>query len=468
MSLNNTSFGAKNIEDMLKNAKSIFFDGIGGISMCSLAKITHMRGYKVAGYDRTPSDATENLIKAGIDVFYDSDASHVNNFDALVYTVSIPSDNAEYTAAGELGIPRISRADYLGYIMMNYNKRIGVSGTHGKSTTTSMLECIFTKAGTDPTVSCGAVMKSVGEAYKIGKKDFFIFEACEYMDAFLDFYPTTAIILNMELDHIDYFSSIDQMKESYQGFTDKCPDDGFAVINMDDENIMSAAGNFKTKAVTFAVKNQSADFTADKIDTTDKGVSFDILKSGKFFCHVSLPIPGSHYIYDALAAAAAAFVNGISADSISQGLSSFKGSARRMDYQGKIKSGASVFTDYAHHPTELAATLECASNMCSGKVIAVFQPHTYSRTQAFFDDFASVLSNCDEVILTHIYSARETNIYGVSPDTLSDKINELGGNCRFMPDFLDIAAYINGRAKSDDMVLIIGAGDVVSLVKLMF
>ena len=266
MALQNTHFGAAAIEKMLSGGpKKIFFAGIGGISMCSLARVSQLRGHIVSGYDRTPSDITRQLTENGITVYYEGDPSHVEDCNMLVYTVAMPADNPEYAAAHTAGIPCVSRADYLGYLMSGYGCRIGVSGMHGKSTTTSMLEKVFSDAGTDPTVSCGARMVSQNSAHRIGGENYFIFEACEYMDSFLDFYPTIAIILNIEMDHVDYFHSMEQIHASFHNFLERTGPDGIALVNYADDDVMRAAQGYSGKLVTFGVEEPEADYCADTI-----------------------------------------------------------------------------------------------------------------------------------------------------------------------------------------------------------
>lgn len=465
MALDNTHFGASKIENILKNKKKLFFDGIGGVSMCSLARISKLRGFEVSGYDRAETDITRQLEAEGITVYYEANASHVNDCDALIYTVAIPEDNPEYKIAIEKGIPRISRADYLGYLMSGYKHRIGVSGMHGKSTTTSMTEAAFSAAGLDPTVSCGALMKDVGSAHRIGGEDFFIFEACEYMDSFLDFYPTLAIILNIEMDHVDYFHSMEQIRASYNAFL-KRTNGGTALVNCCDDDVMKAAEGFDGNIVTFGVQEKSADYCADDISFVGGCGHFSVYLKNELLCKIELKVPGAHCICDALAAAAAAHLCGAEPSLIAKGLSSFEGAGRRMDKCGTAaKSGADIYTDYAHHPTEIMTTLAAASEMGYDKVYCVFQPHTYSRTSELFDDFSKSLSGkADEIILAPIYSARETNIYGVSSEELADAVRSRGQDCRFIGQFEDIAEYLEKTATERDMIIVMGAGDITKVI----
>lgn len=467
MSLDNTHFGAKNIEEMLRGKNKLFFDGIGGVSMCSLARISKLRGFEVSGYDRTRTKVTKDLEAEGITVYYEGDPSHLDGCDALIFTVAIPADNPEYSTALARGIPCISRADYLGYLMSGYGCRIGISGMHGKSTTTSMTEAVFTAAGLDPTVSCGALMKDVGSAHRIGKEDYFIFEACEYMDSFLDFYPTLAVILNIEMDHVDYFHSMEQIRSSFRAFLDRT-DGGTALVNCCDDDVMKAAEGFEGRLVTFGVEERDADYCAENI-TFDAGCGrFDIFFKGELLCRAELSVPGAHCVCDALAAAAAAHICGADPEDICRGLSLFQGAGRRMDDCGTAACNARVFSDYGHHPTEIATTLSTASQMGFSRVFCVFQPHTYSRTGKLFDDFACALSGkVNEIILSPIYSAREKNDGSVSSPMLAEAVRAHGQSCRYFDTFEEIAAYLSSAAGAGDMILVMGAGDINKVTSLL-
>lgn len=470
MSLPNSNYGAAKISELLKTPKKIFFAGIGGVSMNSLAHISFLRGHTVTGYDRTPSALTAQLEELGIRIWYENDISHVADVDLLVYTVAIPATLPEYAEAIRRNIPVISRADYLGYIMTGYSTRLGVCGMHGKSTTTSMLECIFREAGTDPTVSCGASMKDVdGRCDRIGAERFFIFEACEYMDSFLHFYPTEAIVLNMEMDHLDYFHSMEQIENSFSSFIKRTGDDGRVYLNRNDAHVMYAARNYPGNIVTFGIENNDADYKADDIEIKHGIPSFTLYHRNHPLCRISLQVPGDHNICDALAAATAAIENGIEPETVAHALHEFRGAVRRMDPHGKTPSGAIIYDDYAHHPTELASSIHTAVEMEFERVALVFQPHTYSRTSELFDDFVSVLSNpaLTEVIITEIYSARETDTRSVSGEKLAEAIRAHGGNCRCVSDFHQIARELQRDYGEQDMLLIAGAGDVVALCDLL-
>ena len=464
MALDNTKFGAQYIAKVLDGKKNLFFCGIGGVSMCSLAHISRLRGHEVSGYDRSPSAATEALEKLGITVYYEEDASHVEGIDALIYTVAIPETNPEYATAKARGIPCISRADYLGYLMSGYGQRIGISGMHGKSTTTSMTEIVFTEAGLDPTASCGAIMKDVGGYHRIGGEDFFVFEACEYMDSFLSFYPTIAVVLNIEMDHVDYFKSMEQIHESYRSFM-ALTDGGIALVNCADSDVMEAARGFEGRLVTFGVDCE-AEYKATNVTYVHGCGHFDIYHYDRLLCHVELCVPGTHCVCDALAAAAACHLCGGDPEDIARGLNKFRGAGRRMDRTDTdAKSGAAVYADYAHHPTEIATTLSAASQMDYRRVFCVFQSHTYSRTAELFEDFASSLAGgADEMIIAPIFSAREVNTYGVTGEALSERISELGQSSRFIETFEDIAKYLNENTTDGDMIISMGAGDITKVI----
>ena len=462
MALPNTHFGPFGIETILRGKHNLFFAGIGGVSMNSLAILAQKRGFSVSGYDRTPSAITARLESCGIPVYYEADAAHVKDADALVYTVAMPETNPEYAWAKEHGIPLISRADFLGWLMTGYRRRIGVSGTHGKSTTTGMLARILTAGGADPTVLNGAPLRETGTVDRIGAHEFFAFEACEYMDSFLDFRPTLAVILNIELDHVDYFPSIEAIRASFLKFAGLTGPDGIAVLNLDDENCRLLLGELPCRAVTFSRLDPGADYSSANEDTADGYPAFDLLKNGKPLARVKLKIPGEHNISNALAAFAAAAEYGIDPRAAAEGLSSYEGIARRMEKLCVTTRGAEVYSDYAHHPTEIAATLRGARAVCRGKLRVVFQPHTYSRTAELFDGFVSAFaeSGADEVLFCEIYAARETNTYGVSSAQLAAAVSEKGKPASFAPSFEDAAQTAFEASGDGDMILVMGAGDV--------
>ena len=371
MSTPNTHFGAKKIGAILKNCKSIFFIGIGGINMSSLAHISLRRGYITGGSDKSPSALTKRLEERGIRINYHHSAENVHGYDAVVYTVAISPDNPEYTEAQRLGIPCISRADFLGYVMTGYRRRIGISGMHGKSTCTSMCAATFIGAGVSPTVLSGAELDVMGGAYTVGEGEDFVFEACEYMDSFLDFNPSIAVILNIEMDHVDYFHSMEQIRNSFAKYASLTGEEGFTVANADDENVRHALAEYHGTRVLFGIHSEDADIRAVDISESRGRYSFDIQKSGRYFCHVNLSVTGYHNIYNALACAAAADLSGISPEDISRGLAAFGGAKRRMEYRGSLQ-GAELYDDYGHHPTEVHTTLKGARASPATDLFAFF------------------------------------------------------------------------------------------------
>ncbi|MBQ7922944.1 MAG: UDP-N-acetylmuramate--L-alanine ligase [Clostridia bacterium] len=471
MALPNTHLGASYIQTLLDGdtPKKLFFDGIGGISMNALAHISHLRGHIVSGYDRTPSPLTKKLEDMGIKIYYTSESAHAADADALIYTVALGEDNPEYCFAGEHYIPRISRADYLGYLMSGYKKRIGISGTHGKSTTTGMVSQILTTAGVQPTVFNGAEMKQSGSVDIIGDEEYFVFEACEYMDSFLDFCPTTAVVLNIELDHVDYFSSLEQIRQSFGTFMSITGKDGWAVLNGDDPDCLKAAEAYTGNIATFGVENPDCDFYAVNIRSEHGRNRFAVCHKGETLCEIALQIPGRHTVSDAMAAFCACYVNGIAPDVIAKGLEAYSGICRRMDFMGKAPSGADVYSDYAHHPTELAGTLAGAGEMEYNKMLVVFQPHTFSRTHELFADFVKALSEAplNELVLCPIYPARETNIYGVSSEMLCEAIRKTGKQCRVIDTFAAAAEYCSANTTAGDMILVMGAGDIIHTAEML-
>ena len=467
MALPNTHYGAEKIGALLSGRSRLFFDGIGGISMNALAHISHLQGFDVSGYDRTPSPITEKLEKMGIPVYYTASESHLYDRDALIYTVAMGEDNPEYHYAVTHGIPVISRADFLGYLMHGFTHRIGVSGTHGKSTTTGMLSQILTAALVDPTVIGGAEMKQSGSVDIIGSREYFAFEACEYMDSLLDFYPPVAVVLNIEWDHVDYFPSLDAIRTSFTAFMNKTGADGYAVVNADDADCLRAIDGYVGHAITFGLESPSCEYRAEILSSDHGRYAFRIHHHGKTTDVIRLQVPGLHCVLDGTAAFAAASVCGIPDDAIVRGLAAYRGIVRRMDEMGKSPSGATVIADYAHHPTEIAATLSGCAKMGYRKTVVVFQSHTYSRTSELFDDFRTALaeSAADEILLCPIYAARETNTYGVSAEKLGAAIRESGKCCTVCDSLHNAAEVANAHTGEGDMILVMGAGDVIHVAE---
>lgn len=456
MALLNTHFTPDYIDFALKNAGSVYFIGIGGVSMSCLAEICHERGLHVGGSDRTASAITHSLEKKGISVFYEHKASQVHGYGVVVYTLAIDLHNEEYQKACEDGILCVSRANLLGYLMREYKNRFGVSGMHGKSTTTAMLASVFDTAKAEPTVVSGAALSQNEGCYRAGGHEHFIYEACEYMDSFLCFYPTVSVILNIELDHTDYFADLEAVCCSFEKSLQRLDDDGLAVLNFDDGNVIQLAKKLpENKKITFGF-GEGANVRAIGITEQNGYYSFTVLNNGQTLGKITLETPGKHHIYNALATVAVATINGIAFDAIAKGLKQFKGARRRMEYHGKL-NGVDIYEDYAHHPTEIAATLSTAKRMTKGDVWCVFQSHTYSRTAELFDDFALTLSKADHALILPIYAARETDTRGISEEKLANALS-----CDAVPvkSFKEAADYLQVNAKNGDLAIIMGAGDV--------
>ena len=462
MSTPNTHHGAKRIDEMLSpdKCKRIFFCGVGGINMSSLAELSLGMGYSVAGSDRQKSELCEGLRSMGAEIFYSHAAENVEGADAFVYTVAISPDNPEYVRARELSIPRISRADYLGYIMTKYENRVGICGTHGKSSTTAMCAAIFEEAGREPTVMCGAKLGGAESPFVSGAKRDFIFEACEYMDSFLDFNPTVAVVLNVELDHVDYFNGIEQMKGSYARFVSICTEAGGAVYNADDINTVDALADFKGRRLSFGIESD-ADLVAKDLCERCGRFSYDMIYKGERLARVELSSVGRHSVMNSLAAAGAAIMLGVDKDAIARGLAKCGGVSRRMEYKGSFM-GADFYDDYAHHPTEIRASLSAFRKMTEGRLICLFQSHTYSRTHALLDGFADALGLADAVIVAPIFSAREINESGVSQYDLAERIGDRAVACA---DLCECEAVIKETVREGDTVVLMGAGDAPKMLK---
>lgn len=467
-----TSYSISQLEKIFTSARSVYFIGIGGISMSSLAHIALSSGLTIGGYDRTPSRLTAALEADGAAIYYELDPTHVDAYDVIVYTAAIARDNPElsraleYDAKGEKYC--VYRADFLGYLMSSHKNRIGVSGMHGKSTATSMISHIFLAADTDPTIVSGAELSAIGGAYRIGSTENFIMEACEYQDSFLSFTPNIAVVLNIDMDHPDYFKDLDQIITSFGRYLDIAKD-GYAVLNADCLNVKRAAKDYTGTAVTFGIENP-ADFTAQSITFDHGKAEFDVIKRGELFTHVKLGVTGRHNIMNALAAAAAADICGMSPDAISRGLASYTGAKRRMELRGNvagISASVPLYDDYAHHPTEIKATLSGALECGYDRVVVVYQPHTYSRTHELFEEFVDAFSGASErgahIVFADIYAAREENIYGISSKMLNDRVN----GSVYLPSFEEIADYLRRELRENDMLIVMGAGDIINLDKLL-
>jgi len=451
------------LELKLSSAKKVHFVGIGGISMSALAEILLLRGYKVSGSDIRHSHLTQSLMDHGATVAIGHDAKNVDGADVLVYTAAVKEDNPELVRARELNIPCFERAVLLGVIMRAYKHSIGISGTHGKTTTTSMISQILVAQDLDPTCLVGGVLSSIGGNIRVGSSDYLVTEACEYVDSFLSMSPNIAVVLNVEEDHLDYFKDINHIKSSFKKFVSLCGKTGTAVACGDDKNVRDVVSDAKCKVLLYGIDSENLDIQAKNIKTGENRCpEFDVYYKNEFYAHVALSVPGRHNILNALACCGVCISIGIDAEAYANGVALFVGTRRRFERVGTV-NGAAVIDDYAHHPTEIRATLTAARSMGYNKIYCIFQPHTYTRTIAFFDDFIDALSLADTAIYTDIYAAREKNLTGLSSESLAERSK----NGIYISSFEDVDRYIRSVATKDDLVITMGAGNVYQIYELL-
>ncbi|MBQ2931485.1 MAG: UDP-N-acetylmuramate--L-alanine ligase [Clostridia bacterium] len=430
--------------------------GIGGISMSALAHMLKFFGARVSGSDRCETETTKRLSAAGIEVKIGHSPDNINEPSLVCYTAAIPKDNPELVKAKSLGIPMLERAELLGQLMKLYKFPIAVAGTHGKTTTTSMLSLVLLEASLDPTILVGGELQQIGGNFKIGSKDYLVLEACEYVESFLHFNPFISIITNVEEDHLDYFADISHIISAFESFARLNSPLGCIIVCSDDKNAQTVVQNVKNKIVKYGIFGGNNDFYAENIRLDPCGKTcLSVYAYGKHAVDLELSVHGNHNIQNALAAFAAAWEIGISPEVIKRGLEKFGGTKRRFEELGSF-DGITVVDDYAHHPTEIRSTLETAKTLTKGNVWCIFQPHTYSRTKAFLNEFANVLSIADRAIIADIFAARE-----VYDGTIhSCDLAEITNNALYINDFSAIERYIRANAKPGDLVITMGAGDI--------
>lgn len=446
-----------------KSPIHVHFIGIGGISMSGLAEILLSRGFTISGSDSQASPLTDRLTSLGATIYYGQRAGNIESgTDLAVYTAAIREDNPELMEVRQRNIPILSRAELLGQLMLNYQIPIAVSGTHGKTTTTSMLSEILLTADADPTLSIGGILKTIHSNLRVGHSEYFVTEACEYTNSYLSFFPKLAIILNIEEDHMDFFKDINEIRDSFHRFASLLPADGALVINGDIERLNEITEGLSCRIVTFGSTSQS-DYYPSDITFSENGCASYVLHrpEGKPET-IQLSVVGIHNVYNSLSAIALADLLGFDMATVKKGLSSFGGTDRRFEHKGDL-CGITIIDDYAHHPTEIRATLNAAKGYPHKRLVCVFQPHTYTRTKAFLDDFAKALSLADLVILTDIYAAREKNTIGISSKDLKEKLDALGTECYYYPLFDDIENFILQSCGEGDLLITMGAGDVVKI-----
>lgn len=449
------------LNDINKN-KYIHMIGIGGVSMSGIAKILLSMGFKISGSDSTSSSTTEKLSSEGIKISIGQSKDNINDDITLVaYTAAVKDDNPELMEARKRNIPCIERSLLLGELTRIYENTIAVCGTHGKTTTTSMLSIEFVNGDKNPTVQVGADLRQLNNNnYRIGANKYFIIEACEYVRSFLSFSPKSVILLNIEEDHLDYYKDLEDIKSAFSEFLSYVPEDGVIVYNNDDTNCIEVAKDKNAIKITFGINNES-DWMAKNIKLIDGFYSFDAINKEKSI-KISLSVPGYHNIYNALATIAMSSYYQVSDEDIQKSLKDFTGAHRRFEYVGML-NGAKIYDDYAHHPTEIKATINAAKELKHNKLWVIFQPHTYTRTSTLFNEFTNAFMGVDELILTDIYAAREIDTGVVSSKMLSDSINKTSNNCTYLPTFDEIKKYLKENVKENDLVLTVGAGSITKL-----
>ncbi|WP_283123037.1 UDP-N-acetylmuramate--L-alanine ligase [Anaerotignum lactatifermentans] len=448
---------------MTQTKEHIYFIGIGGISMSGLAEILASRGHQVSGTDVKETAVTKHLQSLGIHINFGHRAENItDDITLVVYTAAIHDDNPELLAAHEKGIRIMDRAHLLGQIMDEYHDSVAVSGTHGKTTTTSMVSEILLAAEKDPTITVGGILPTIGSNLRIGNSPYFVAEACEYFDSFLQFNPFIAIILNVESDHLDYFKTLENIRRSFHAFAQRVPDKGLLAISEKIDHVEELTDGLTCHVETFGL-SEKANWRAENIvHEADGRNSFDVYHNGAFFTTIHLHIPGEYNITNALAAIAASAFLGAAPEDCVKGLHHYTGTERRFQLKGK-KDGITVIDDYAHHPTEIKAALAAAQNVQHNTTWCVFQPHTFSRTRFLFDEFGEAFGDADEIIIADIFAARETDDGTVSAAQLADRIAQTGKSARYVGDFAAIEAYLREHCKSGDLLMTVGAGDVYKI-----
>lgn len=457
MSKLNSNVGTCKIKEaMRKEGGRVHFIGVGGVGMYPLFRLTESLGIRVSGSDSASSRLTELLIGEGKRISIGHRKENADGADLIVYTLAVSDSNPEILRGEELSIPTVSRAEYLGALMEEYKERIGVSGTHGKSTTTAMIDKVFHEAEKEPTTVLGALIPGTAEPIRTGKRDFLIYEACEYKDSFLKFSPTASVFTNLELDHVDYFKDLDSIKESFLRAMDATP---LVIVNSDDKNLASLSERTKAKCISYGTK-EGADYRVSEIDSNGGFYSFKIRHDGCEAANISLKIPGKFNVMNAAAAAVLCLEFGVDGKTVEGALSNFGGIGRRLEHIGKFKN-TEIYYDYAHHPTEIECTIRAVKEMHPGRLAVIFKPHTYSRTAAFIEEFANALSLADAVFVCEVDGVREENLHGVRSDTLVSKI---GSVAKYISDEGSVSSFLEGFESS----IIMGAANLDTVKRGIF
>ena len=445
-----------NIHDYIAPGRRAHLAGIGGVSMSPLAEVLHKMGMVITGSDMHESATVDHLRSLGIPVSIGHRAENVGDAELVIRTAAIHDDNPEIAAARARGIPVFERAQAWGSIMRGYKNALCISGTHGKTTTTSMCTHIIMAAQLDPTVMIGGTLPLLGSGYRVGHGDTIILESCEYCNSFLSFFPTVAVILNIEADHLDFFKDLEDVEHSFRAFADRVPENGLIVANADDANTMHTLEGETRPVLTFGL--EQGEVHAANLAWHNGLPSFDVIYRGEVFTHVELRVPGEHNVKNALAAAAASIALAVSPQAVSEGLNAFRGAGRRFEHKGTFH-GAEIYDDYAHHPGELQALLSAARALGFERIICAFQPHTYTRTHALFDDFVEVLKEPDLTILAEIFAAREVNELGISSKDLAQRIP----GSEYYSTLPEVTQRLRELARPGDLILTVGAGDIYTV-----
>ncbi|WP_238883674.1 UDP-N-acetylmuramate--L-alanine ligase [Clostridium sp. YIM B02551] len=448
--------------DFLKDKHmKVYFIGIGGISMSGLAAVLLNGGYRVSGSDAKNSKIIDSLKAKGAEIYIGHKRENIGDADLVVYTAAIPKDNPELLEAKERGLALMDRAEFLGHIMQGHKYNVAIAGTHGKTTTTSMVSHIALEGNLDPTILVGGELDIINGNYKVGNSEYFITEACEYKASFLSFYPYIGIILNIDADHLDYYRDINHIQETFEKFVKLIPQDGYLIGNHDDPRVVKAMETASCNVISYGIDGGIV--TAKNIVFNEKGcATFDVYKHEDKLFTISLNVPGKHNVLNALSAVAVGLIFNLSSDAITQGLTSFGGAHKRFEYKG-VKDGVTVIDDYAHHPVEIKATLSTSKNIKHNNLFCVFQPHTYTRTKTLFKEFTEAFNDVDELILMDIYAAREKDPGDINSKMLGDALRSKGIKCINVSSHKEACDYVKGKIKDGDILLTVGAGDVVQV-----
>lgn len=459
--------------DLQNNSIAVHFIGIGGISMSGIAELFLDKGFRVSGSDLHESAVTKRLESLGIKVYYSQIAENITpEIGLVVYTAAIHEDNPEFMRVKELGIPMLDRADCLGQIMSHYKNAVAVAGTHGKTTTTSMLSYVYLAADLDPTISVGGILSGIHGNMRLGRSENFIMEACEYANSFLSFTPTTAIVLNVEAEHLDFFGTLENERHSFTKFIDLLPEKGLLVINNEIAGLNALIQNKNIRVVQYGLRpvgGKAPDYTAANITYNELGFArYELIVRGENKGLIELSVTGEHNVLNSLAVIAASlepstiYKDGIALDRVKEGLKNYTGTERRFQYKGEC-DGYTIVDDYAHHPTEIRATLEAAKRVKHNRLIVAFQPHLYSRTKTFLHEFADVLSMADIVVFAEIYAAREENPGDISSDNIREIMSKNGHEAYFFKTFDEVENFLIHTCKPGDLLITMGAGDIVKV-----